>query len=135
MTLYDIVDVNTYIWIVKTSMGTTRDNPTNQFDISIKLSEIDPFVLTCVKIHILFSTIYFVNNNIYNFVYYILCPLCGKFLVRESSIGPQLLKNSLIGPQVLKYSSKCPQNSAKGLQLVLRSCGAIKGTRESNVVI
>ena len=45
MTLYNIVDVNTYTWIVKTSMGTTRDHATNQFDIYIKLSANYPLVL------------------------------------------------------------------------------------------
>ena len=48
-TLCDIVDVNTYPWIVKAGMGTTRDHPTNQFDISIKLSANYVLALTCMS--------------------------------------------------------------------------------------
>ena len=54
--------------------GTTRDQPTNQFDISIKVSA--PFYLDPStrgrENALLFFTIYFLNNNIYNFVYSIL---------------------------------------------------------------
>ena len=42
-----VLDVNTDTWIFKMSMGTTQDHPTNQFDISIKLSANYPLVLIC----------------------------------------------------------------------------------------
>ena len=111
MTLDDIVDVNTYTSILKTSMGTIRDHPTNQFDLRLDLCERE-------KIYILFFTINFVNNNIYNFVYNILSSsLMAVYFSWE--IPLRLRSSSSISPTLFRTSDRPAVSVSSSNQIML----------------
>ena len=109
--------------LAKISMGTTRDHPTNQLDISIKLSANYPLVLTCAckrerKFTFYYSQYISINNNTNNFVYNIL--LSVLMVVYFSWEIPLLLRSSSSTAPTLFRTSDRPVSVSSSNQICLR---------------